>query len=150
MRRVTRRTQRRDDGYTLTEMLVVIGIICLIAAVLTPSLLDQMARARYKSAELQLETTSSAVEQFRSDVGRYPTEAEGLQALLTEPAAGAQGWVGPYLRGRKNLNDPWGRPIRYAPDAPTRTFSVESYGQDGKPGGSGVNHDLRSPETATP
>ena len=95
---------RSADGYTLTEMLVVIGIICLIAAVLTPGLMGQLGRARVKAAELQLQTVASAVELFKSDVGRYPTAQEGLNALVTEPA-GLEGWTGPYLKDSKALLD---------------------------------------------
>lgn len=75
----TRRALNSSGGYTLTEMLVVIGIISLIAAVLTPGLMTQLSRARAKSAQLQLDTLASDVEMFRSDVGRYPTQQEGLE-----------------------------------------------------------------------
>jgi general secretion pathway protein G len=133
-----------QDGYTLTEMLVVIAIIGLIAAVLTPSLIGQLGRARVKSANLQLETLSSAVEMFRADVGRYPTQQEGLKALLTEPAD-VEGWSGPYTKNAKALNDPWGEPIRYEADPETQ-YRVVSLGGDRKPGGSGTKRDLRAPE----
>ncbi len=133
-----------EDGYTLTEMLVVIGIICLIAAVLTPSLMGQLGRARSKAAGLQLETMAAAVELFHSDVGRYPTQQEGLSALVTEPSA-ADGWSGPYIRDTKALNDPWNHPLifKLAPDG--EHFYVQSLGADGKPGGSGIDRDLRVP-----
>lgn len=134
-----------DDGYTLTEMLVVIGIICLLAAILTPALLGQLDGARARAAKLQLDTVSAAVEQFRSDVGRYPTKAEGLTALRTEPQGAADTWTGPYLKDQKMLSDPWGRLILYAPAEDGSSFYVESLGSDGKPGGSGVNRDIRSP-----
>jgi general secretion pathway protein G len=136
------------DGYTLTEMLVVIGIICLIAAVLTPSVMGQLGRARARAAKLQLDTVATAVEQFRSDVGRYPTQQEGLTALVKEPD-GADGWTGPYLKDAKALNDPWGRPIAYSADSEGQTFYVQSLGADGKPGGSGQNRDLRSPAASS-
>jgi len=124
-------------------MLVVIGIICLIAAVLTPGLMGQLGRARVKAAELQLQTVASAVELFKSDVGRYPTEQEGLTALVTEPA-GLQGWTGPYLKDSKALLDPWNRPLLYTVDPSGQSFVVQSLGADGKPGGSGVNRDLKA------
>jgi general secretion pathway protein G len=136
-----------DDGYTLTEMLVVIGIIALIAAVLTPSILGQMSRARSKAAQLQLDTIASGVEMFNSDVGRYPTTQEGLQALVSPPS-GADGWTGPYVRDKKVLNDPWGRPVIYQVDTDARVFVVKSLGADGKPGGAGADRDLQAPETA--
>ena len=131
-------------GYTLTEMLVVIAIISLIAAVLTPGLINQMSRARAKTAQLQLETLASSVESFRSDVGRYPSEEEGVGALLKEPA-GVEGWVGPYLRDRKAVDDPWGHPVIYHLTDEGSHFYVASLGSDGKPGGTGVDKDLRAP-----
>lgn len=137
----------REDGYTLTEMLVVIGIIGLIAAVLTPALIGQMGRARVKAAQLQLETLSSELEMFSTDVGRYPTPQEGLAALAAEPA-GVDGWTGPYVRDRKVLNDPWGRPVQYTVDAEGRAFQVISLGADGRVGGSSVNRDLKAPAVA--
>ena len=132
------------DGYTLTEMLVVIGIISLIAAVLTPGLMHQLGRARAKAAQLQLETVASGVELFRSDVGRYPTQQEGLKVLVHEPPS-VEGWTGPYVKGAKGLTDPWGRPIVYVIDPDARHFYVESLGADGKPGGTGLDRDLKAP-----
>jgi general secretion pathway protein G len=146
--RLKRPLRGQSDGYTLTEMLVVIGIICLIAAVLTPSVMGQLGRARARAAQLQLDTVASAVEQFRSDVGRYPTQQEGLNALVTEPS-GVDDWTGPYLKDVKVLKDPWGRPINYSVDGEGLSFYVQSLGADGKPGGSGQNRDLRSPATAS-
>jgi general secretion pathway protein G len=139
----------RDLGYTLTEMLVVIGIIGLIAAVITPGVIGQFGRARAKAAELQLQTLSTEIEAFASDVGRYPTSQEGLQALLQEPS-GVDGWSGPYVRDAKSLKDPWGRSLIYSLDAEGRQFQVRSLGADGKPGGSGIDRDLAAPSAARP
>ena len=148
MRNRTRQTQltpeHPEGGYTLTEMLVVIAIIAMIAAVLTPNLLGQLGRSRAKAAQLQLDTTAAAVEVFRTDVGRYPNRSEGLKALVKDPG-NLSGWSGPYIRDVKALNDPWNTPIIYeiAPD--NRSFHVGSLGADGKVGGSGLDRDLRSP-----
>lgn len=149
MRRFTRRfvrRLRRDEGYTLVEMLVVIGIIALIAAVLTPQLLGQMSRARAKTAQLQLDSLAAAVELYRSDVGHYPTQQESLQALLADP--GVDGWTGPYLKDTRGLSDPWNRAIVYEPDADGLHFRVTSYGADGKVGGVGADRDLQAPAAA--
>lgn len=137
---------KSDDGYTLTEMLVVIGIIALIAAVLTPGLMGQLGRARAKAAQLQLDTIASSLEVFRGDVGRYPTKEEGLNALVREPPS-LDGWTGPYLKDTRVLKDPWGRAVSYTVDSEAQTFSVASNGADGRPGGSGVNRDLKAPFT---
>jgi general secretion pathway protein G len=139
MHRSDRSKIASDAGYTLTEMLVVIVIISLIAAVLTPSLLGQLARARVKTASLQLESTATSLDLFKDDIGRYPTQAEGLPALVTDP--GVQGWLGPYLKSSKALNDPWGRPLTYLLNA-DGAASITCLGADGKAGGKGVDQDL--------
>ena len=140
----TLRRLRREDGYTLVEMLVVIGIIALIAAVLTPQLIGQMSRARAKTAQLQLDNVAAAVELFRSDVGRLPTSQEGLSALLNDPG-NADGWTGPYLKDTRGLKDPWNNPIVYQPNPDGQHFEVISYGADGKTGGVDADRDLQSP-----
>jgi general secretion pathway protein G len=127
-------------------MLVVLAIIAVIAAVLTPSLLGQLGRARAKSAQMQLDSVAAAVEIFRSDVNRYPTTAEGLTVLLTEPT-GVDGWTGPYLKSAKMLQDPWGRNIQYQLSTDGLTFTVTSLGRDGATGGTGLDKDLTAPET---
>ncbi len=148
MRRLTERLGRRlranDDGYTLTEMLVVIGVIALIAAVLTPTLLGNMQRARAKTAQMQLQTLSAAVETFRSDVGRYPAQGEGLTALVAGSDT-MEGWTGPYVKDSKYLQDPWGRGITYKLDPDGQGFSVTSLGADGAAGGDGARRDLVAP-----
>jgi general secretion pathway protein G len=135
------RLETGDEGYTLTELLVVIGIIALIAAVLTPGLLSSMQRARSKTAQMQVQTIAAAVETFRADVGRYPTSAEGLPALVG--STDLDGWTGPYLKDSRYLQDPWGRAVQYAPDA--TGFTVRSLGADGVAGGNGTDRDLSAP-----
>jgi len=130
---------RDDDGYTLMEMLVVVGIIALLAAAMTPALMGQLARAKVKTARLQLQTLSSAIEAYRSDVGRPPSAAEGLNALVKSPED-APGWLGPYLRDESALNDPWGRPVRYGLNEDQ--VELTSLGADGKPGGKSVDADI--------
>ena len=125
-------------------MLVVISIIGLIAAVLTPTLMGQLGRAKAKAAQLQLESVAAAVELYHTDVGHYPTKEQGLTALIKEPSS-VEGWTGPYLRDPKALLDPWGRSILYGVEADETGFSVQTLGADGKPGGSGVNRDLKAP-----
>ena len=139
MRVLMSRRPEAEAGYTLTEMLVVILIISLIAAVLTPSLLGQLARSRAKTAALQIDMTTAALENFRDDLGRYPTEQEGLKVLVT--TTGEAGWLGPYLKNARSLDDPWGRPLVYSP-APDGGVQVASRGADGKDGGKGVDQDV--------
>jgi len=136
--------RRHEEGYTLTEMLVVIAIIGLLAAVLTPVIAGQLSRARAKAARLQVDNVITAVEMFRSDVGRYPTPQEGLSALATQPKE-AEGWVGPYVRNTKDLRDPWGRPLQYRLNGQAAGPQVVSLGADGKEGGAGVDADIVAP-----
>lgn len=147
MRRQTegaRRRLSREAGYTLTEMLVVISIIGLIAAVVTPNIIGHLGRSRAKTAQMQLETVAAAVETYRSDVGSYPSTTGGLAALLSEPG-GVDGWTGPYLKNAKQLQDPWGHTITYALANDGRTFTVTSLGRDGVANGFGLDKDLTAP-----
>ena len=86
------------------------------------------------------------MESFRSDVGRYPTNAEGLNALASQPAD-AEGWTGPYVKSSKALSDPWGHTLEYKETDDALTFQVTSLGADGRPDGQGLNRDLHAPAT---
>lgn len=131
-------------GYTLTEMLVVIAIIGLLAAALAPNLMGQLGRARTKAAQMQMETVAAGLEMHLTDVGRYPTPEEGLDALL-EPSETALGWTGPYVRDRSALADPWGRPLIYEVSEEARAYRLRSLGADGREGGRGADADLALP-----
>ena len=135
-----RRTSR--SGYTLTEMLVVLVIIGLISAIVVPQTLGQMDRAKARAARMKLDSIAAALEMYAADMARYPTEAEGLAALI-EPPAEAPDWLGPYLSDEGLLTDPWGGEIGYAPPpAQGDRFVLTSLGADGRDGGSGVNRDI--------
>jgi general secretion pathway protein G len=125
-------------------MLVVIAVIGLIAAVLTPNLLSQLSRAKAKAAQLQLKTVATSVALFRDDVGRLPTASEGLTALIEQPA-NAETWTGPYLEDDASLKDPWGRDILYTLQPSGQGFFVKTLGADGEPGGKGADRDLQAP-----
>jgi general secretion pathway protein G len=137
-----KRRRTHDDGYTLTEMLVVIVIIGLIAAAVTPAVIGQLGRARVKAARLQIDTVAASLESFREDLGRYPLEGEGLAALRTKPANNGA-WLGPYVRGANTLIDPWGRPLVYSTHDAGASFAVGTLGADGRVGGDGANQDVQ-------
>jgi general secretion pathway protein G len=137
----TRRRRYTSQGYTLTEMLVVLVIIGLISAVVVPQTLGQMDRAKARTAKLQLQNIASALEFYAGDIGRYPSAAEGLQALVKPPASNAD-WNGPYLRQDAMIRDPWGHPCLYEPGADGQGFRLGSMGADGKPGGTGAAKDI--------
>jgi general secretion pathway protein G len=139
-----RRSSGSEAGYTLTELLVVIVVLALIAAAVTPQILGRFNNAKTRTAQLHADTLSAALDDFFIDVGRYPTPEEGIGALLAAPDAAA-GWRGPYVRSEKTLADPWGRRFLIAPPATANLPpAILSLGADGAEGGEGPDADIRS------
>ncbi|MBH1966427.1 MAG: type II secretion system major pseudopilin GspG [Comamonadaceae bacterium] len=133
---------RRSRGFTLIELLVVLAILTLLAGIVGPRVLQQLGGAKSKTAALQISDIDKALEIYKLDTGRYPSNAEGLQALITKPGS-ANGWNGPYLKGSVP-NDPWGSPYRYANPGPNGGIEILSLGGDSAPGGEGENADVRN------
>jgi general secretion pathway protein G len=128
-------------GFTLLELLVVMVIIGLLASFVAPRYFAQVGRSQVKVARAQIDALDKALDQFRLDVGRYPTTEEGLQVLVAPPS-GEPGWAGPYLK-KGVPADPWGRPYLYQqPGSHGGDFELQSHGKDGRPGGTGENADL--------
>ena len=126
---------RRDDGFTLLELLVVLAIMGLLAAIVAPQVLRYLGSSRTQTAKVQIENVSAALDHFDLDVGRYPTQEEGLDALIHAPPT-AQTWNGPYLQKPSALIDPWSRKYLYRiPGRHENDFDVWSYGSDGVEGG---------------
>lgn len=131
----------KRNGFTLVELLVVMVILGLLAALVVPRYVAKEKKGRYQAAKVQLELLGQALDQFRLDTGRYPTTAEGLNALVSNP--GIPGWDGPYLKKGVPL-DPWGRPYIYQSPGSHGDYDLLSYGADGAPGGEGENKDITS------
>ncbi|MEQ1619004.1 MAG: type II secretion system major pseudopilin GspG [Terricaulis sp.] len=145
VKKPSRARRRGEAGYSLLEVLIVLTIIALIAALVGPRLMDQLDRSKVKAARLQIEMLSSALDEMNIDLQRYPTAQEGLALLVTAPAAEAERVVWQaqgYLRSALP-NDPWGRPYLYVP--PQADFArpiIKSLGADGEEGGSGLAADI--------
>jgi len=138
-----RRLKRTDNkGFTLVELLVVMVIIGLLAALVGPKLFPKLGKGKQSAAKAQIELLSQGLDQFRLDVGRYPTTQEGLAALITNPG-GLDNWDGPYLK-KALPNDPWGKPYGYQCPGTHGEFDIYSYGRDGAPGGEGEDKDVAS------
>lgn len=127
-------------GFTLLELLVVIVIIGLLAAYVGPKYFSQLGKSEATVAKAQVEAFEKALDTYRLDVGRYPTNEEGLVSLLSKPASAAR-WNGPYLKKGIPL-DPWGRAYIYRSPGAKSDFEVISYGKDGQPGGIDENADI--------
>lgn len=133
-----------DEGYTLLELLVVLAILALILGVAAPMIMKQFGAAKSKTAAIQVRALATNLEFFMLDVGRYPSEGEGLKALREKPAD-AKGWNGPYVSQATNLVDPWGQAYLYKPLADKMApFEIKSLGSDGKAGGEGEDRDVSS------
>lgn len=133
----------RQGGFTLLELLVVLVILGLLAALVGPSVLDKVGGAKSDSAKLQIEELGSSLDIFKLEVGRYPTTQEGLQALVQAPA-GASNWRGPYLKKKEVPKDPWGNEYHYASPGQHGAYDLYSLGSDNKEGGEGEDKDVTS------
>ncbi len=130
-------------GFTLVEMLVVLVIIGLIMGLVGPRVLNYLTDAREKTARLQIESFSNALDLFYIDAGRYPTSAEGLAALVQRPP-GVDSWNGPYVKGGSVPPDPWGNAYVYRSPGQHGNYDIVSLGADGRDGGEGSNADVTS------
>jgi len=132
-----RRTAR---GFTLIELLVVIGILALIAAIVGPELIGKADQASVKTARVQLEKLSAAVDLYRLETGKYPPD---LKALLVQPSDTPR-WQGPYLKGNHLPKDPWDNDYVYRFPGEHGSYDILSLGADGQTGGDGNAADIGS------
>ena len=137
-----KKSDGRQAGFTLIELLVVMVIMASLVALVVPNLLGQVDKAKPKTARTQIANFATAVEMFKLDVGRYPKEGEGLEALRQDPS-GVKRWDGPYVK-KKIPEDPWDKAYVYRTAG--RDFEILSYGADGAEGGSGLDADILSSE----
>ena len=136
--------RRQVGGFTLLEMIVVLVIIGLIMGLIGPRLFGQADKAKVQAAETQVRMLKGALETMRLDIGRFPSDREGLQLLVARPGDSnlATRWSGPYLDGEVPL-DPWGQPYQYAPEpSANQPLTLYSFGADGARGGTGFDADI--------
>lgn len=131
----------RASGFTLVELLVVLVILGLLAGLVGPRVLGQLGGAKTKTAAVQIKDLEQAAELFRLDVGRFPSNDEGLEALVHRPGS-ASGWNGPYLKKGGVPKDPWGNDYRYESPGKRTDIDIYSLGADNAIGGEGENADV--------
>ena len=137
--KIVDRNRKKSSGFTLVELLVVLAILGMLAALVGPQVLNQLGGAKSKSAAIQIRDFEQALELYKLDVGRFPSSNEGLNALVRQPSS-AKGWNGPYLKKDEVPMDPWGNPYQYRVSG--STIDISSYGADGRQGGSGEDADV--------
>ncbi len=134
---------KKDDGFTLIELIVVMIIIGLLSALVAPKFFGKVDKAKISTTKAQISLLGAALDDFRLDNGRYPTTEEGLQALREKPGD-LKTWAGPYLP-KPVPKDAWGFDFHYKSPGDHGDYDLFSYGMDGTEGGEGaMNKDIVS------
>ena len=139
------KSKRRAPGFTLIELLVVLVILGLLAGLVGPNVMKYIGSSKVQVAKAQLEDLSAGLDLFKLDVGRYPTDDEGLRVLV-EGGDSIRGWNGPYLRKKRLPLDPWNNDYVYAVPGQGNAYDYDlfSLGANGEPEGSGEDADLNA------
>lgn len=138
---------RDERGFTLIELLVVVIILGLLVGLVGPRLLGRVGQSKTAVAKAQVELFGATLDQYKLDVGSYPTTAQGLDGLVKNP--NVNNWAGPYLKKNTVPKDPWGNLYQYA-CCPGQhgDYDLWTYGADNAPGGDSENADVTSWESS--
>lgn len=137
---------QRTAGFTLIELMIVLFILGLLAMLVAPRLMGRVGKAKQKATQAQIQMLSTALDLYHLDVGRYPSDEEGLKALVQRPENLPQ-WSGPYLE-KGVPKDPWGRDYIYKYPGEHGAYDLSSLGADGAPGGEGESTDISNYQTS--
>jgi general secretion pathway protein G len=138
--RLNHRQVRGEQGFTLIEVMVVIVILSILAAIIVPRIMDRPDKARMVKAQADIRALESALNLYRLDNHNYPTTDEGLEALVQKPADAPSWKEGGYID--RMPKDPWGKPYQYLNPGTHGSIDIFSLGADGQPGGEGKNADI--------
>ncbi len=135
--------ERREDGFTLLELLVVLAVLAMLIGLVAPAALRQLGNAKEKVAQQSVVRLAGVLDLYKLDVGRYPSTDQGLQALVAAPS-GVRGWHGPYLKDGALPEDPWDHPFVYR--VPSKRsghdFDLCSTGPTDQQGGADPNAEI--------
>lgn len=141
-RKPQNRVSSQQAGFSLIELMIVLVILGLIAGIVGPQAMKYLGKGKSQSAKVQIENISAALDMYRLEVGSYPTTADGLKALVSQPS-GARGWNGPYLKKGDVPKDPWNNEYQYKrPGSNGQPYDLSSFGADGSAGGDGEDADI--------
>lgn len=129
------------SGFTLIDLMVVLLILAMLTTIAAPRVTKYLGKAKSQTARVQVEALSAAVDAYVLDVGRPPSNAEGLQSLLTAPS-GAGSWDGPYIKKAASLVDGWCNPYRYRYPGQHAEYDIYTLGADDQEGGEGDDSDI--------
>jgi general secretion pathway protein G len=135
--------RKSNEGFTLVELIVVLVILGLLAAVVAPRIADKLSKGKQQIAKIQIKEIEGALSLFSLDLSRFPSTSEGLDALVRNPG-NLEAWKGPYLAKSEVPLDPWGKAYVYRCPGEHGDFDLFSYGPDGVEGGEGENADIVS------
>ncbi len=134
---------QQQQGFTLIELLVALVILGLLVGLVGPRVMKYVGGAKSDTARIQIEDMVTALDMYSLEVGRYPSQNQGLESLIMEPS-GVDGWNGPYLRKQVVPKDPWGQEYHYRQPGEHGPVDIFSYGADNSPGGEKDNADIGS------
>ena len=139
---------KNQKGFTLIEIMVVVIILGMLAALVLPRIMGQEDKARVEAAKVQIRSLEGALDAYKLDNGFYPATEQGLNALIAKPESGrvpARWREGGYLKPARIPKDPWGKEFVYvSPGNDGRDYEIVSHGPDNEPGGEGKNADIES------
>lgn len=135
------RKSRKNAGVSLLEVLIVLAIIGMIMGLVAPRVLDYFGRAKSQAAAIQMSNIKGSLQLMYIDIGRYPSEAEGLNLLINAPDQ-LQGWNGPYMDNEDGIKDPWGRRFVFRTPGQDKEFDLFTLGRDGQSGGTKEDADI--------